>query len=141
MTPPALGNLVPYLYYADIEAMIDWYGRVFGFVEKGRWRGPDGAIKNADMRVGDTELWMDGDPSPAIHDLTNPEGKPRPLWIGVWLDDPASVDALHDHVVSQGVEPLDRPHDRPFGVRMFDVKDPEGYTWGFMCRIPPSEDA
>lgn len=139
MSVPRPGNLVPYLYYADIEAMIDWYSRVFGFVEKGRWRAPDGSVQNAEMHVGDTELWMDGDPTPGIHDLTGPDGSPRPLWTGVWLESPSAVDALHDHIVRQGVEPNDRPHDRPFGVRTFNVEDPEGYTWGFMCRIPPSD--
>lgn len=139
MNVPRPGNLVPYLYYADIEAMIDWYGRVFGFVERGRWHGPDGTVQNAEMSVGDTELWMDGDPVPGIHDLTGRDGSPRPLFVGVWLESPAAVDALHDHIVGQGVEPTSRPHDRPFGIRTFDVDDPEGYTWGFMCRIPPRE--
>ena len=60
MTAPRLGNLVPYLFCADIEAMIDWYTRVFGFVEKSRWRGDDGKVHNAEMCIGDTELWMDG---------------------------------------------------------------------------------
>ncbi len=139
MNPPTPGNLVPYLHYADIEAMSDWYHRVFGFVEKRRWRGPDGTIENVDMQVGDTELWMDGAPLPAIHALADVDGNPRPLWMGVWLDDRVAVDALHEHILGQGVEPTDQPHDLPFGIRMFNVTDPEGYTWGFMCRIPPSE--
>lgn len=134
MSMPRLGNLVPYLYFADIETMIDWYTRVFGFEEKSRWNAPDGSIQNADMRVGDTELWMDGDPA-FKHNLAGADGSPRPLWTGVWLETPSAVDALYDHIVSQGVVPSERPHDRPFGIRTFNVKDPEGYTWGFMCRL------
>jgi hypothetical protein len=38
-----------------------WRGtRVFGFEEIGRWANADGKIHNAEMRVGDTELWLDG---------------------------------------------------------------------------------
>lgn len=139
MNPPELGTLVPYLFYTDIEAMIDWYSRVFGFVETGRWRRPDGSVQNAEMRVGDTELWMDGEPAPGIHGLTGPDGNPRPLWIGVWLGSPSAVDAMYEHVVAQGVDPNDRPHDRSFGIRTFNVNDPEGYTWGFMCRVPATD--
>lgn len=133
MGAPRAGNLVPYLFYSDIEATIDWYVRVFGFVEKDRWRGPDGAVQNAEMTVGDTELWMDGGGADRPADA-----KP---WIGVWLDDRAAVDAMHAHVVAEGVEPASAPHDRPFGIRTFDVKDPEGYTWGFLCPIPRTDQA
>ena len=140
MTTPQLGNLVPYLFYADIEAMIDWYARVFGFVEQRRWRGDDGRVHNAEMRVGDTELWMDG-VSAGRHQLTDPAGKPFSLWIGVWLADRAAVDAMYEHVVSHGVSPEAPPKDLPYGVRAFNVSDPEGYSWGFMCHIPLPEGA
>ena len=138
MTAPPLGNLVPYLFYADIEAMIDWYARVFGFVEQRRWRDDDGSVHNAEMRVGDTELWMDG-MGAGRHQLTDPEGKPLSLWIGVWLTDRAAVDAMYEHVVAHGVAPEASPVDLPYGVRAFNVTDPEGYSWGFMCHIPLPE--
>ena len=135
MSAPTLGNLVPYLFYDDIEAMLGWYSRVFGFVETGRWPGPDGAVHNAEMLVGDTELWMDGGPR---HRLVDAQGDAASTWVGVWLEDRAAVDGMYDHVVSEGVQPTQAPHDRPFGIRTFDVEDPEGYTWGFMCRIAPT---
>jgi uncharacterized glyoxalase superfamily protein PhnB len=135
---PTLGNLVPYLFYSDIEAMIDWYTRVFGFVEVDRWRDAGGSVHNAEMTVGDTELWMDGK-NTGRHTLTDPEGKPFSLWLGVWLEDRAAVDAMYDHIVAEGVEPNERPADRPYGVRTFSVDDPEGYSWGFMCRIPRTD--
>jgi uncharacterized glyoxalase superfamily protein PhnB len=135
MTAPPLGNLVPYLFYADIEMMIDWYARVFGFVERARWHGDDGTVHNAEMRVGDTELWMDGAHA-GRHRLTDRDGKPFSLWVGVWLRDRAAVDEMYEHVVSQGAAPESPPQDLPYGVRAFNVSDPEGYSWGFMCHIP-----
>lgn len=134
MTAPSPGNLVPYLFYTDIEAVIDWYARVFGFTEKGRWRDGQGHVHNAEMHVGDTELWMDGNDT-GRHTLTDPNGKPFSMWIGVWLPDPAAVDAMYEHIVSERVAPSERPADRPYGIRTFNVADPEGYTWGFMCHI------
>ena len=135
MSAPTSGNLVPYLFYVELEAMLEWYSRVFGFVEKNRWPGPDGTVHNAEMVVGDTELWMDGGPR---RQLVDASGDAVSMWVGVWLADRAAVDDMYDHIVSEGVEPTEAPLDRPFGIRTFNVEDPEGYTWGFMCRIPPS---
>jgi uncharacterized glyoxalase superfamily protein PhnB len=46
---------------------------------------------------------------------------------------------MHAHVISEGVIPEQEPHDRPYGVRTFNVKDPEGYSWGFMAHIPRAD--
>ena len=58
-------GIVPYLFYDDAEAAIEWYTRAFGFVEIGRWNDDKGRIGNAEMRVGNTELWLDGGGRPA----------------------------------------------------------------------------
>ncbi len=120
-------GLVPYLFYEDAAAMLKWYARVFGFVEKGRWSNPDGTVQNAEMRVGATELWLDG----GGRRICDPDGKPLPLWVGVWVDD---VDAVYTRVKAAGVEARP-PEDQPYGVRMLTVADPEGYQWGFMKRL------
>jgi uncharacterized glyoxalase superfamily protein PhnB len=123
----ALGGLVPYLFYDDAAAMLAWYGRVFGFVEKSRWAGADGRVQNAEMLVGDSELWLDGGGQRYVER----DGKRANQWIGVWVDDP---DAMHERVRSAGVE-AGPPEDKPYGVRMLTVVDPEGYNWGFMRRL------
>ena len=46
----------------------------------------------------------------------------------VWVDD---FDAMYQRVLAAGVS-AEPPEDRPFGARMLQVKDAEGYTWGFM---------
>lgn len=135
---PTPGNLVPYLFYDDVDAMIAWYTRVFGFAEKKRWLGPDGAVHNAEMSVGATELWMDGASGRRV--VTGADGEPWSPWTGIWLDTPEDVDAMHAHVVAEGVTPEQAPHDRPYGVHTFNVKDPAGYSWGFMARIPGGDD-
>ena len=89
--------------------------------------GSDGPTLNAEMQVGDTELWLDAGP-PRFFDA---DGKPAIPWIGVWVDD---VDAMHRRVTDAGVE-ADAPEDKPYGVRMLNVTDPEGNRWGFMRRI------
>ena len=116
-------GIVPYLFYDDAEAAIQWYTRVFDFEEVGRWANEDGQIQNAEMRIGNTELWLDGSGR-------RKDSDERPLWIGIWVDD---VDAVYKRVLTAGVE-CEAPIDREFGVRMLNVPDGMGYLWGFIRR-------
>jgi PhnB protein len=118
-------GIVPYLFLDDAAAAMDWYTRVFGFEEIGRWTNEDGRVQNGEMRVGTTEIWLDGGGRRQDTDE-------RPQWIGVWVDD---VDAVHDRIVEAGVS-CDAPVDREFGVRMLNVEDGMGYLWGFVRRLP-----
>lgn len=125
--PPTFSGVVPYLFYEDAAAMLDWYRRVFGFVEKARWTGVDGRVHNAEMSVGSTEVWLDGG-GPRRFDA---DGKRAAEWIGVWVDD---VDAMLARVEACGVD-VKPPVETEYGVRMLMVEDPEGYSWGFMQRV------
>lgn len=127
MSLPRSG-IVPYLFYEDAGAMVEWYARVFGFVELSRFEDAHGKVTNAEMLVGETELWLDGD-GPAYWEKN---GRGPSPWIGVWVDD---LDALCARVRSAGVEIAD-PVLREFGVRMSgEVVDPGGYHWSFMERV------
>ncbi len=117
-------GFVPYLFFDNVEAALQWYARVFGFEEISRWPDDKGRIQNAEMRVGNTELWLDGSGRRNEDDL-------RPNWLGVWVDD---VDAVYQHVTAAGVA-CEPPEDKPYGVRMLNVADEMGYLWGFVKRI------
>ena len=118
-------GFVPYLFYDDAGAAMDWYAEVFGFEDIGRWPGADGRVQNGEMRVGGSELWLDGGGRRADED-------PRPSWVGIWVNDLVDLQARLEAV---GL-PVDGPVDREFGVRMLNVADPFGYLWGFMQRLP-----
>ena len=122
----SFGGLVPYLFYDDAAAMLEWYQRVFGFVEKARWSGVDGRVENAEMLVGDSELWLDG--GGARH--FDKDGNRADAWIGVWVDDPG---AMHQRVVAAGVE-ANPPEDKPYRVRMLTVSDAVA-TAGGSCAV------
>jgi len=117
-------GVVPYLFYDDAEAAIEWYTRVFGFTELSRWTNDQGLIQNAEMSIGSTELWLDGSGRRQDNDA-------RPTWIGVWVE---SVNTIYERVKNADVE-CDPPIDRDFGVRMFNVGDGMGHLWGFIRRI------
>jgi uncharacterized glyoxalase superfamily protein PhnB len=122
---PQFEGFTPYLYYDDVAAMIDWLTGVFGFTERGRWLDASGFVRNAELFAGNAEVWLDGDP-----EYWKQRGRRPEEWIGVWVDD---VDAMFDRVKSAGVG-AQPPENKFYGVRTFDVTDPEGYTWGFLQR-------
>ena len=94
---PHLQGLVPYLHYDDAGAAIDWLARVFGFVEKARWLDANGRVTNAEMLVGNQELWLDG----SGDGWWAKKGRGPEQWIGVWVDD---VDAMYERVRAAGVD-------------------------------------
>ncbi len=116
-------GIVPYLFYDDADAAMSWYARVFGFVEIGRWPDARGRVQNGEMRVGETELWLDGGGR-------RQDADERPVWIGIWVDD---VDAMYTRVLAADVE-CEPPVTREFGVRMLTVDDGMGHLWGFIRR-------
>ena len=120
-------GLTPYLHYDDLPAMITWLTRVFGFIEKGRWVNESGAVTNAELLAGSTEVWLDGDPDWWKSRHRRPEE-----WLGVWVSD---VEAMHKRVTAAGVS-VSPPEAKFYGVRVLQVTDPEGYVWGFMQRAP-----
>jgi uncharacterized glyoxalase superfamily protein PhnB len=79
------------------------------------------------MLVGDLELWFGGR-GPGYWEQ---QGKQPDQHILVWVDD---VDAMYERVKEAGVE-VDPPQDKTYDVRALDVRDPEGYHWGFLRRL------
>jgi uncharacterized glyoxalase superfamily protein PhnB len=120
-------GMVPSIQYEDAGAMLDWLSRVFGFTERSRYVDRDGVVRQAEMRVGAVDLWLSGH-GPGYWEQ---RGRRPEEWIGVWVDD---VDAQYERVRAAGAEPPP-PADQDYDVRSFNVRDPEGYLWGFMRRL------
>lgn len=69
-------GITPYLFYDNVEAALEWYGRYFNFEEIGRWTDEHGRIHNAEMKAGNSEIWLDGSGTFNSNDE-------RPIWVGV----------------------------------------------------------
>ena len=117
-------GITPYLHYEDAAFALDWLARVFGFEEVSRYVDDAGRVREAEMHVGDQQLWLSGrDPG-----YWDEKGHGPDQLILIWVDD---VDGQYDRVKSAGVD-TNPPEDKPYGVRMFGATDPDGYEWGFM---------
>ncbi|HEV2811298.1 MAG TPA: VOC family protein [Acidimicrobiales bacterium] len=123
---PEVRGAIPYVFCADAGAVADWCVEVLRFVERDRWSDDDGVVRNVELTVGDSEVWLDG-PVPDWSDKTGGLGS----WVGVLVD---NVDAVHQRIAAAGVD-LDPPRTRDHGVREITVTDPEGHAWGFVQRL------
>lgn len=124
---PHFEGIVPYLFYDDAAQALEWYSDIFGFTELGRWHNAAGAVQNAEMQAGTSEIWLDG----GGRALFPKAGDERPQWLGIWVSD---VDAMYLQLQDKGIT-AQAPVTREFGVRMLNVPDPFGYLWGFVRRL------
>lgn len=123
---PGLRGVIPYVFCADAGAVADWCVEVLGLTEANRWPDDEGIVRNVELVVGSSELWLDG-PVPDWAERTGGLGS----WVGFLVDD---VDAVYERLVAAGVE-VDAPRTRGHGAREITVKDPEGHSWGFIERL------
>ncbi|WP_040491111.1 VOC family protein [Ilumatobacter nonamiensis] len=119
-------GIIPYVFCADAGAVADWCVSVLGFVERERWPDENGVVRNVELIVGDSEVWLDG-PVPDWKDRTGGLGS----WTGFLVDD---VDSVYEQLVAAGVG-LEASRTRDHSVREITVEDPEGHAWGFVQRL------
>ena len=98
----------PALHVPDVKATATFYRDVLGF----NWDFGDD-----DYSV----VWRDNS---AIHFVKGNE-RPTGVHLFQWVRD---VDAYHREVVERGVEVIVEPADRPYHVRDFSIRDPNGVT-------------
>ena len=127
MTSP----IIPVLIYEDIVAAHDQLVTVFGFASEGIERTPDGTVIHAEVRLGDSRIWL--------HRVGEDLASPRTLnqlssGLVVHVDD---VDAHFRHARDAGATIDREPEDQPYGQREYGARDLEGHRWWFATPTAP----
>jgi PhnB protein len=123
--PEGFPRITPYLLYKDVRGALDFLTGAFGFHERMRLPGPDGAITHAEVQLGDGVVMM-GNPGP---DYVNPkEHGHRSQLLYIYVDE---VDKHFDHAVAAGATIVAPPEDKAYGDRAYLAEDPEGHQWNF----------
>ena len=107
------------IFVDDYDGTVDFYVNKLGFALE------EGTEHASMLRAGDFRLLvhMEGPPA-APPDLA--------FHLHLWVDD---IDADYRQLLERGVAVLEAPQDRPWGLRTFHVKDPNGYDWEFTQEI------
>jgi PhnB protein len=129
--PEGLRTVTPQLTLDAAAQALDWYKRALGAVENSRAVGPDGKILHAEIRIGDSVVFLND----AMMGGKGPKGfggSPASLW--VYVDD---CDALFNRAVEAGAQtsgPMGKMADQFWGDRTGTFVDPYGYQWTIATR-------
>ena len=128
--PPAnMPRITPYLLYEDVGGAIQWLARAFGFRERMRLTGPNGAIAHAEMQRDDGVIMM-GNPGPQYRNPKQLGHVTQMLY--VYVDD---VDKHFAQARQAGAKIIDEPADQFYGDRRYAAEDPEGHLWYFAQHV------
>jgi len=119
VTTPAVPHveceqLHPALRVSDLRAAVDFYTNKLGFSASFTWGDPP---TMAGVNLGDVQMFLE-------------QGTPQPQGCAVYfvIDD---ADELHAFHRANGVDIVEPPGDRHYGLRDYRVRDLNGYELGF----------
>ena len=124
--PERYHTVTPNLVCLDAARAIDFYKNVFGATELVRMPGPDGKIMHAELKIGDSIIFVNDTMSKTVP--RGPEaGTSNPAYLHVYVPD---VDAVFNRAVSGGARVEMPVQDMFWGDRYGKLTDPFGQQWG-----------
>jgi catechol 2,3-dioxygenase-like lactoylglutathione lyase family enzyme len=101
------------LFVRDVPAAVSFYTKKLGFTPGFLWGEPMPTM--AGVNLGDVQIFLEqGQPSRAVLNFV----------VG-------NADELHDYQRANGVEVVQPPEDRPYGLRDYTVRDQDGNYLSF----------
>ena len=117
-------EIIPYIYYGDVAAALDWLARAFGFKEDMRTPTPSGGV-HGEMNLDGQHIMLGQ--RPGSRPTTTSGDLPVTQAIFVYL---ANVDAHFERARAAGAKIDKAPEDLPYG-RSYGARDLEGHVWYF----------
>jgi uncharacterized glyoxalase superfamily protein PhnB len=117
-------EVIPYIFYRDVPAALDWLARAFGFAEEMRHPTPSGM--HAQMLFDGQRIMM-GQSSQEAALLGVHDARAATQGVFVYL---ADVDALVERARAAGADIEQPPHDAGYG-RTCTARDLDGHPWFF----------
>jgi len=128
--PEGYHSISPALTCKDAARAIDFYKQAFGATEINRMPGPGGAIMHAELRIGDSVIFL-SDEWPGMSAAPTP-GALQSSSLFLYTDD---VDAVFNRAVAAGAKVDMAVSDMFWGDRYGKVTDPFGHHWGVATHI------
>lgn len=119
-----MSRITPLLCYDDPAAAIGWLCRAFGFEEHCIVRDPAGAVRHAELRMGDELVML----SPVREVMAGARNDASRHCVCVAVED---VDAHYARALAEGATVVAPLEDAPWGARLYVCRDLEGHVWSF----------
>jgi PhnB protein len=123
--PEGYHSISPSLACKDAARAIEFYKSVFGATEIMRMPGPEGKIMHAEMRIGDSIIFL-SDEFPGMAQAPTPGVTPS-TYLFLYTED---VDSVFNRAVSMGSKVTMPLGNMFWGDRYGKVMDPFGHHWG-----------
>ncbi len=124
-----LTTVTPYLHPRSGAELIGFLERAFGAQVLERHDDPDGAMRHAQVRIGDSVI--------GLGEASGPY-QPMPTMFYLNVDD---VDAWYERAVKAGATPMHPPAAQPYGARVGAVKDAFDNQWWISAPVAPRKSA
>jgi len=118
-------NVIPYLAVQGAARAIEFYQKAFGAIEAYRLTDPFGKIGHAEIRIGETRIFL-ADEAPDWGHLSPGTVGGCPVKFHLSVD---NADELAQRAVDAGAVLLRPVADQFYGERMGMVTDPFGFSW------------
>jgi PhnB protein len=129
--PDGFHTATPSVVVRDAAKAIDFYKKVFGAEERMRMPGPDGRIMHAEIKIGDSIIFLSDE-------IPNMGGKsPQSVGAytgGIYLYVP-NVDEIHQRAVDAGAKSAGPVSDMFWGDRVGHFVDPFGHAWSVSTHV------
>jgi uncharacterized glyoxalase superfamily protein PhnB len=120
-------DFIPYLYYRDPAAAVEFLSKAFGFEVRNVHRDDAGRVMHAELGLARSAVMLG--PAQAGLGFASPSELPA-RHAGVWcyVDD---ADAHCAKARAAGATIVRKPEDQFYGVREYSARDAEGQEWFF----------
>jgi PhnB protein len=125
MMPATRTEIIPYIFYHDLLAALEWLARAFGFTEEMRTGTPSGGMHG--QMTFDGQRIMMGQGAQQWSMLSPREAGGATMGVFIYLND---VDAHHARAEAAGAEIVQPPHNESYG-RTYTARDLDGHPWFF----------
>ena len=130
--PDGYHRVSPHLTVRNAAAMIDFYKKAFGAIEKRRAPGPDGkSIMHAEIKIGDSTVFLN-DEFPEMGAFSPLDSKGTPVTLHLSVED---ADQQFQQALAAGAEVVMPLADQFWGDRYGIVKDPSGHQWSIAHHV------
>jgi PhnB protein len=129
--PPGFHTVTPSIIVRNGAEAIEFYKKALGAEEKMRMAGPDGKIGHAELKIGDSIVFLtDENPSMGLKSPQTLGGTAGSLFL--YVED---VDKAFQRAIDAGGKATMPVTDMFWGDRFGNFSDPYGHNWGLSTRV------
>jgi PhnB protein len=123
--PEGYHSVTPHLIIKGAADAIEFYKQAFGATELFRFAAPDGTIRHAELKIGDSPIMLADEFAEMGYKGPQTLGG-SPVSLMIYVED---VDTVFNQAVATGATIREALQDKFYGDRIGTVVDPFGHVW------------